>query len=64
MKMYKGLVTDKETREKVIVTSKYKTKQDFIDDARRNGYSVNRDFVKTEKEFNRIIRETNYYQRD
>lgn len=64
MKMYKGLVTDKETREKVIVTAKYKTKQDYIDDARRNGYSVNRNLVKTEEEFNRIIREANYYQRD
>lgn len=64
MKIYKGVLKYKKTGEYEIITSENKTKQYFIEEARRNGYTVNRDKVKTEKEFDRILLETNCYPWD
>lgn len=59
MKIYKAIVTDKETKKRLTIEREYPTKQDFIDDLHRNGYAVNPSKVKTKKEFDRIINETN-----
>lgn len=38
MKEYKAIVRDKDTREVITIISSYKTKQEFINDLRKNGY--------------------------
>ena len=64
MKVFKGIATDKETKQKTIIESKYKTKKDFIKDVRRNGYTVNPLKVKEAKVFDYIMDFTNAQEED
>ena len=57
--LYSAIVTDKETKEKIIITSDYNNKSAFIKDLRLNGYSVNQYKVKTKNVFNYIMNNTN-----
>ena len=64
MKVFKGIATDKETKQKVIIESEYKTKKDFIKDVRHNGYSINPKKVKEAKVFDYILDNTNATEED
>jgi hypothetical protein len=46
MKEYTAIATNKETKQKTVITSEYARKSDFIRDLRNNGYSVNPKWVK------------------
>ena len=59
MKTYKAFVTEKRTGRKVVITSDYERKADFIDDLRRNGYRVNPLYVKTADVYDYIVQNTN-----
>ena len=48
--IYKTVVTEKETKKKMVIESDYFYKKNFIEDLRANGYSVN-DREVFEKEF-------------
>jgi len=64
MKVYKGIATNKQTKEKVIIESEYKTKKQFIQDVRNNGYTVNPLKVKEAKVFDYIMDFTNAQEED
>ena len=58
MKKFKAIVKDKQTKQLVIIESEYKTKTEFIQDLRSNGYMVNPHKVKLAEVFDRIMNTT------
>lgn len=58
MENYKGLVKDKETKQYTVVSGEYTSKKAFIEDARRNGFSVNPSRVKKAGVYDAIIKYT------
>lgn len=59
MTKFKAAVKDKQTGVSSIIEGVYPTKQAFIFDLRRNGYSVNNYKVKEAKVFDWIMENTN-----
>lgn len=59
MKKFKAIVKDKQTKQLVIIESEHKTKAEFIQDLRSNGYMVNPYKVKVAEVFDYIMNTTN-----
>ena len=64
MKKYKALVKNKRTKQLVIIESAHRTKTEFIQDLRGNGYMVNPYKVKLADVFDRIMNSTNCSLKD
>lgn len=62
--LYKALVTDKETKEKLFIEFDSPTKKQFIQDLRLNGYSVSDQKVKKSEVYNWILNNTNCQEED
>lgn len=61
---YKAVVKDKKTKERTIIETECTSKRFFIEELRRNGYSVNRNKVKKAKVFDYIMNHTNATPQD
>ena len=61
---FKAVVTNKETKERKIIEADCKSKKQFLEDLRNNGYSVSDRKVKKAEVWNWIINETNCQEED
>ena len=55
MAIYKAFVKEKQSKEYLFVESDYKTKKDFIQDLKSNGYAVNPKKVMLKEKYDYLL---------
>jgi len=58
--IFKAMVTDKKTKEKLFLERDCKTKSNFISEIRRNGYKVNPCYVLEKEKFDEILKYSSF----